>query len=68
MNLQTRQIVGAEALVRWQHPTRGMVPPMIRFPLPNKPVSSPDHHVDDRGKLPANALKCKVLALISKLR
>src|SRR5439155_20173253 len=25
--IDTGQIVGAEALVRWQHPTRGLVPP-----------------------------------------
>jgi len=27
INLQTHQIVSAEALLRWHHPTRGMVPP-----------------------------------------
>lgn len=27
INLQTKQIVSAEALLRWHHPTRGMVPP-----------------------------------------
>jgi len=26
-DLRTRQITGAEALVRWQHPTRGAIPP-----------------------------------------
>jgi diguanylate cyclase (GGDEF)-like protein len=32
-NLATRAIVGAEALVRWNHPVRGMLPPgqFIRF-------------------------------------
>ncbi|HET8869582.1 MAG TPA: GGDEF domain-containing phosphodiesterase, partial [Aquabacterium sp.] len=33
VNLQTNQCVGAEALVRWQHPTRGMVPPMNFIPF-----------------------------------
>jgi diguanylate cyclase (GGDEF)-like protein/PAS domain S-box-containing protein len=28
LNLQTRQIMGAEALVRWQHPTRGLLMPI----------------------------------------
>ncbi len=27
VNLKTRSIVGAEALVRWRHPKRGLVPP-----------------------------------------
>ncbi|MBD1835717.1 EAL domain-containing protein [Cyanobacteria bacterium FACHB-472] len=27
VNLQTGQIVGLEALIRWQHPQRGLVPP-----------------------------------------
>ena len=33
VNLTTNAIVGFEALVRWQHPTRGLVPPLTFIPL-----------------------------------
>ncbi|MFX5817220.1 EAL domain-containing protein, partial [Acinetobacter baumannii] len=33
INLATGGIVGAEALVRWQHPVRGLVPPGEFIPL-----------------------------------
>ena len=33
VELGTQQIIGAEALVRWQHPYRGMVSPMDFIPL-----------------------------------
>lgn len=33
INLQTHQVVAAEALVRWQHPVRGMVQPMQFIPF-----------------------------------
>ena len=33
VDLKTNAIVGFEALVRWQHPTRGLVPPLAFIPL-----------------------------------
>ncbi len=33
VSLQTGAIVGFEALLRWQHPTRGLVPPIEFIPL-----------------------------------
>ena len=33
VELSTQQIIGAEALVRWQHPYRGLVPPGEFIPL-----------------------------------
>ena len=33
IDLQTRSMIGAEALVRWQHPSRGIIPPDQFIPL-----------------------------------
>lgn len=33
VDLRTERIIGFEALVRWQHPQRGLVPPMAFIPL-----------------------------------
>jgi EAL domain-containing protein (putative c-di-GMP-specific phosphodiesterase class I) len=33
LDLATRKIVGLEALIRWNHPERGLVPPMDFIPL-----------------------------------
>jgi diguanylate cyclase (GGDEF)-like protein/PAS domain S-box-containing protein len=35
VNIQTGEIMGAEALIRWQHPIRGLVPPIEFLPLVN---------------------------------
>jgi EAL domain-containing protein (putative c-di-GMP-specific phosphodiesterase class I) len=33
INLNTGQVCGAEALIRWQHPERGLIAPDIFIPL-----------------------------------
>jgi EAL domain-containing protein (putative c-di-GMP-specific phosphodiesterase class I) len=33
IELKTRKIVGLEALIRWKHPERGLIPPMDFIPL-----------------------------------
>lgn len=33
VNMKTGKIIGAEALIRWQHPQRGLVPPMDFLPI-----------------------------------
>jgi diguanylate cyclase (GGDEF)-like protein/PAS domain S-box-containing protein len=33
VKLESGEVIGAEALVRWQHPTRGLVPPLEFIPL-----------------------------------
>lgn len=33
VNMRTHQIVGMEALLRWQHPEKGMVPPLAFLPI-----------------------------------
>ncbi|HGX93084.1 MAG TPA: GGDEF domain-containing response regulator [Candidatus Tenderia sp.] len=32
-NARSRKIVGVEALIRWHHPTQGMIPPALFIPL-----------------------------------
>ncbi|MEI9968162.1 MAG: EAL domain-containing protein [Terracidiphilus sp.] len=36
VELATRKIVGLEALIRWQHPQRGLIPPWTSFRWPRK--------------------------------
>jgi EAL domain-containing protein (putative c-di-GMP-specific phosphodiesterase class I) len=33
VSLTTTEVVGFEALMRWQHPTRGWIPPVVFIPL-----------------------------------
>lgn len=33
INLATGQMVGVEALIRWQHPEKGLIPPAVFIPL-----------------------------------
>ena len=33
VNLMSQQITGVEALIRWNHPTKGMIPPSEFIPL-----------------------------------
>jgi diguanylate cyclase (GGDEF)-like protein len=33
VNMRSGQLVGAEALIRWQHPTRGLLPPAAFLPV-----------------------------------
>jgi len=40
VNLLTREVVGAEALIRWQHPERGLLAPIEFLPIiENNPLS-----------------------------
>jgi EAL domain-containing protein (putative c-di-GMP-specific phosphodiesterase class I) len=33
VNLQTGAVIGAEALIRWQHPEKGLLPPAVFLPV-----------------------------------
>jgi len=33
VNMRTGKVVGAEALIRWQHPERGLLPPGMFLPV-----------------------------------
>jgi len=33
INVETKQIIGAEALIRWQHPTKGLIMPIKFIPI-----------------------------------
>jgi diguanylate cyclase (GGDEF)-like protein/PAS domain S-box-containing protein len=40
VNMRTGEVVGAEALIRWQHPVRGLLPPGAFLPIiENEPIS-----------------------------
>ncbi|MDI1310063.1 MAG: EAL domain-containing protein [Methylotenera sp.] len=33
VNMHTGEVIGVEALIRWQHPVRGLVPPLLFLPV-----------------------------------
>jgi len=33
VNMRTGMVIGAEALIRWQHPEKGLLPPMLFLPI-----------------------------------
>ena len=40
VNIQTGKLIGAEALIRWQHPEKGLIPPLEFLPIiENHPLS-----------------------------
>ena len=40
VNMKTGEVIGAEALIRWQHPERGLLPPSMFLPvIENHPLS-----------------------------
>jgi EAL domain-containing protein (putative c-di-GMP-specific phosphodiesterase class I) len=32
LNMHTGEVIGVETLIRWQHPDRGLVPPLVFLP------------------------------------
>ena len=40
VDMKTEYVTGFEALIRWHHPERGMIPPLDFIPLRKKPGSS----------------------------
>ena len=70
VNLLTKRVIGAEALLRWEHPVRGLVPPDYFIPVAENNGSiveiGQDRIVDDilgtlkRHNIPAGRLELEV--------
>ena len=53
INAKTQKLVGFEALIRWNHPQRGFVPPNVFIPVAEETGLMPvDRRVGDRRSLP----------------
>jgi predicted signal transduction protein with EAL and GGDEF domain len=53
-DMPTSRMIGVEALVRWEHPERGLVSPAEFIPLPSAPADCRNRRLGDAAGLSAN--------------